>query len=164
MNEEKSHSFRGPLMELVIIIGVFAIVSVYILRMFMTADRLQGTAVNTSKGTIRAESAAEVIKCAEGSTEEELTTYITNQLGLSTWENNSGKMYVKGYTGDWKETDDQAEYYMVVTLSYDRNTEHGIMINGIVTILKPLKSQKNEILLTEGKTYCSLNVKHFVSE
>lgn len=68
--EEKSNSFRAPLLELVIIIGFFAIVSVYLLRMFMAADSLQGRAVATTKALVRAESLAESIKARDDFTPE----------------------------------------------------------------------------------------------
>ena len=66
-NSQKSNSFRAPLLELVIIIGIFAIVSVYLLRMFMVSDKLQGKAVATTTAVVKTTSVAEFIKGIDGS-------------------------------------------------------------------------------------------------
>ena len=53
---------RLPLVESVIIIAIFALVSVAIMRLYVSADKLQGRSVNISKATIMAENRIEALK------------------------------------------------------------------------------------------------------
>ncbi len=48
-----------PLVESVIIIAIFALISVAIMRLYVAADKLQGRSVNISKATIMAENKVE---------------------------------------------------------------------------------------------------------
>lgn len=50
-----------PLVESVIIIAIFALISVAIMRLYVAADKLQGRSVNISKATILAENKAEAL-------------------------------------------------------------------------------------------------------
>lgn len=52
-------NYRRTILELVLVTAIFSLVSVFILKIYMTADRLQGQAVAISAATIRAESIAE---------------------------------------------------------------------------------------------------------
>lgn len=69
-NHNTSHL---PLIESVIIIAIFAIVSVFIMQLYVAADRLQGKSVNISKATILAENTVEKIKSGELGLEVELS-------------------------------------------------------------------------------------------
>lgn len=62
MAGKKNGSARLPLIEAVIIIAVFAIVSVAIMRMYVAADSLKGESVAISHATILARNAAEEVK------------------------------------------------------------------------------------------------------
>ena len=59
---DKQSTARLPLVESVIIIAIFAVVSVVIMQMYLSADRIQKKAVNISKATIIAENKAEELK------------------------------------------------------------------------------------------------------
>ena len=59
---DKQKTARLPLIESVIIIAIFAVVSVIIMQMYLSADRIQKKAVNISKATILAENRAEELK------------------------------------------------------------------------------------------------------
>ena len=59
---DKQSTARLPLVESVIIIAIFAVVSVVIMQMYLSANRIQKKAVNISKATILAENKAEEIK------------------------------------------------------------------------------------------------------
>ncbi len=59
---DKQNTARLPLIESVIIIAIFAVVSVVIMQMYLSADRIQKKAVNISKATILAENLVEEIK------------------------------------------------------------------------------------------------------
>ena len=52
-------NYRRTILELVLVTAIFSLVSVFILKIYMTADRLQGQAVAISTATIRVESIAE---------------------------------------------------------------------------------------------------------
>ncbi|MCR5325030.1 MAG: hypothetical protein K6E85_17370 [Lachnospiraceae bacterium] len=73
---DKQSTARLPLVESVIIIAIFAVVSVVIMQMYLSADRIQKKAVNISKATILAENKAEELK--NGSKDLE-TRYYDNE-------------------------------------------------------------------------------------
>ena len=72
---DKQSTARLPLVESVIIIAIFAVVSVVIMQMYLSADRIQKKAVNISKATILAENLAEELKTGAGDIE---TRYYDN--------------------------------------------------------------------------------------
>ena len=55
-----------PLVESVIIIAIFALISVAIMRLYVAADKLQGRSVNISKAAIMAENRAEELAAGAG--------------------------------------------------------------------------------------------------
>ena len=59
---DNNAAVRLPLVESVIIIAIFALVSVAIMRLYVAADKLQGRSVNISKATIMAENKIEALK------------------------------------------------------------------------------------------------------
>ncbi len=59
---DNNSTARMPLIESVIIIAIFAIVSVTIMKLYMKADDLQQKSVMVSKATIMAENMTEAIK------------------------------------------------------------------------------------------------------
>ncbi len=61
-NEAKNRSFRMPLIEIIIVVAVFVVISVLLLRLYVAADSLQGSAENISRAGILAQSTAEVVK------------------------------------------------------------------------------------------------------
>ncbi len=52
-------------MELVLVTGIFAVVSVFLLRIYLTADHLRGEAVAISTATVRAQGVAEAVRDRE---------------------------------------------------------------------------------------------------
>lgn len=71
-SNEKTKSFRMPLLEIVIVVAVFAVVSVFIMKLYMSADRLQRESENVSRAVIEVQNTAELIRGAE-TFEEALT-------------------------------------------------------------------------------------------
>ena len=63
--ERQSQLAKMPLLELVITIGIFAVISVFLLELFLAANSLQQKARDTGKATIFSENIAENIKGAE---------------------------------------------------------------------------------------------------
>lgn len=62
MSEKGKSTFNMPMAELVIIVGIFAVISVFLMRLYMSADSLQSSAVDISRATIIAQTAAEELK------------------------------------------------------------------------------------------------------
>ena len=52
-------NYRRWILEMVLVTGLFAVISVFILRIYVTADRLQGEAVAVSTATVRTQSILE---------------------------------------------------------------------------------------------------------
>ena len=73
---DKQSTSRLPLVESVITIAIFAVVSVVIMQMYLSADRIQKKAVNISKATILAENRVEELKT--GSKDYETRYYDNN--------------------------------------------------------------------------------------
>lgn len=131
-NDGQSNSFRAPLLELVIIIGIFAIVSVYLLRMFMVADRFQGKAVATTKSIVKAESVVEFIRGTEASNTADLAGKLQAEFGL---KSSRAKEYVINYDKSWKETETAGAYILVVNLSESKDESGiGTKVSGNVCI------------------------------
>ncbi len=124
---EQSNSFKAPLLELVIIIGIFAIVSIYLLRMFMVADRLQGKAGAITKSLVRAESVAESIRGGSFDSLESLKKSIADKYNMEELVDGS---LVIGYSKSWKQIKNDETYIMVVKL----NEENGLA-TGDVSVL-----------------------------
>lgn len=62
---KQSENARLPMLELVISIGVFAVISVFLLEMFLAANSLQQKAKDEGKAITKAETIAEMLKSAD---------------------------------------------------------------------------------------------------
>ena len=63
--ERQSQLAKMPLLELVITIGIFAVISVFLLELFLAANSLQQKARDTGKATILTDDNAENKKIAD---------------------------------------------------------------------------------------------------
>ncbi len=136
----QSNSFRAPLLELVIVIGIFAVISVYLLQMFMMADRLRGKAVATSKGLVRAESVAEFIRGSKAASVSELKSKVSSEFGAV----EEGDLLIIRYTKGWEKAEKNGEYLLKVEITEGTDK----MFTGSVSVV----SGKND---TE---YCNLDI------
>lgn len=127
-------------MELVIVIGIFAIISVYLLKMFMTADRLRGKAVATSKGLVRAESVAEYIKGSSEGTLADLKKAVCTEFGAV---EENGVLVIR-YNKSWDVTDKTGEFLLCVKL--EENGSSGY--KGNITVYSEKKDTE----------YCNLEI------
>ena len=112
-NSKKSNSFRAPLLELVIIIGIFAIVSVYLLRMFMASDKLRGNAVATTESVLLTQSVAEYIKGLDKNSPADIYAELAKKFGGKS--DQSGLKIKYGKSFDTVEKDET--YTLIVTLN-----------------------------------------------
>lgn len=115
-----SRSSGMPMLEIVLSIGIFTIISVFILQLFLSADSLERQAKDISKAVIYAENVAEVIK-SYGSVESGM-----NFLGFSKnfgileyeieekWSKKEMTHYVLSYDQDWNITKEERTYEVIV--------------------------------------------------
>ncbi|MCR5331871.1 MAG: hypothetical protein K6E62_11910 [Lachnospiraceae bacterium] len=128
---DKQSTARLPLVESVIIIAIFAVVSVVIMQMYLSANRIQKKAVNISKATILAENRAEGIR------------------------NGSESWTVMYYDSDWNELGSSSEYEKKAQFKMDcRLTEEGKGPAGAFDIGKITITDK------KGEELISLDVDH----
>ena len=111
---DKQSTARLPLVESVIIIAIFSIVSVVIMQMYISANKLQTRAVNISKAMILAENRAEEIKSGNLNTEP------------------------RYYDSEWNETQDESRFKLSCIV-----TEEGKGPYGAYTKLKIVITDKN---------------------
>lgn len=148
-NHNTSHL---PLIESVIIIAIFAVVSVFIMQLYVAADRLQGKSVNVSKATILAENTVEKIKSGEMVLPDFLKSdaavfksgiiiYDKDWNVLSIDESNSPKDINESLTKE-------AAFYMTYVIDGIRQDESGCYTTFTVTVsdIGVLTGQKGEQL------------------
>ncbi len=96
------------MIEFILMFGVFAVMSVIIAKMFLSADHMSKEALGYSQAVIRAENIAEGLKGSE-SFEAALV-----ELGMEKVEDGDRSLY-RGYYGrDWKPAKDQGVYEITV--------------------------------------------------
>lgn len=99
----KAHS-SAMLLELIIVIGFFAVISVFLLKMFVSADSTRKEALRLSKATVLVESAFEVVSRYDNVEEA------FNVLGYSTVDEDGAKVRVAYYDESWKQTNIVSRY------------------------------------------------------
>lgn len=95
-------SISMPMLEMVITVGLFTIISVIILHMFLAANRIQTDALEISKAVIKAERIAEGIKGQDTIEEAEIL------LKMQKINVNANIIY---YNNEWKQVDNKDIYY-----------------------------------------------------
>lgn len=112
-----------PVVELVIAIGLFTIISIFIVKFFTSANTMSRQADDLSKGLIKAESAIELLKTM--SPEE-----AAKELGVQFDESkNEIRTY---YDKDWKVTDIKGNTKYVLVVNFTDSPE----INGVLREIK----------------------------
>ena len=181
INSSKTSSM--PMLELIIIVGIFAISSIFILQMFLTANTIEEKARDKSKGILIAENIAENIKAgnqfqetmkslgfsnASGMVETNpdgsyKITKITTQESGKEIEEGAAASYIKFYNKNWQETDTEDTYCVVVFPTYSQG-ENGTMVQAelyeyrkIPYILFDLKNEQKE-----NEELCHLQVANYV--
>ncbi len=117
---KKNYTSRhGALMaEPVIAISFFAIISIFLLRIFASTEKIRNNADETSKAVVRAESVMEYMLAGEEA-EAEL-----EKIGFKNINANGRKYLVRYYDKNWAETDDVGKYMMTV-FKESEETESG---------------------------------------
>lgn len=122
---DKQSSARLPLMESVIIVSIFAIVSVTIMQMYVSADRIQGRAVAVSKAMILAENVAEGMH-SEGKIPE---------LGISLEDaaELAGTTVSVLYDKSWNVTGDDPDYVLSFTPTVQQG-DTGVLVEADIRV------------------------------
>ena len=115
INSSKTSSM--PMLELIIVIGIFAICSIFLLQMFVSANIIEEKARDKSKGLLAAENVAESIKA--GSDFQKTM----QSLGFS----DADDSYTKFYDENWTETKETDKYSITVFPTYSQ-TENGTLV------------------------------------
>lgn len=127
MNNEndKSRSFRMPMIELILVIGIFAVISVFIVQMYMGTNRIQNKATDISKAMIQAETVTEQIKHSASIGET------AKVLGMVAFDNTAHN-YCIYFDNNWKQTSSPSENIILVTSTVEKK-ENGRMVSAQIT-------------------------------
>lgn len=116
-----------PVVELVIAIGLFTIISIFIVKFFTSANTMSRQADDLSKGLIKAESAIELLKTMSP---EEVAKELNGKLDKS---KNEIRTY---YDKDWKIAVEECDFkYVIITNFTDGSEENGILREIRATVL-----------------------------
>lgn len=126
--ERQSQLAKMPLLELIITIGIFAVISVFLLELFLAANSLQQKASDTGKATILSENIAENIKGAEK--KEKAIEKLGFQTRYGKWNKTKGvypsveirkekqeedtQIYIKYCDSKWKATKQESSYSIIL--------------------------------------------------
>lgn len=116
--EDKQHSYRIPMIELITMLGVFVIVSAFIAKMFISTNRLQYRAANISHSLMKVETVAEYIK---GSNRVEETF-----SGLGAKAMKDSDHYVIYYDKDWNPVSNEDAFIIIINHREEKST-YGIL-------------------------------------
>ena len=97
---DKNSTARLPLIESVIVIAVFMIVSAAILQLYVCADRLQKKSVNISKATIAAENLTEAVIAGTF----DIHAFEPDQLEADNAKHETAITAAAFYDADWQQT------------------------------------------------------------
>ncbi len=134
-----------PVVELVIAIGLFAVISVFILRFFTSANAMSKNADDISKAVIKAES---VLELAKALSFEDAAA----EFGASVLETADGKQMEASYDKEWKNTRENPSYLLKVTEKTEQ-LSNGIMYNYHVAVAKNVSEDAVVLVELEGSKY-----------
>lgn len=139
--------FMLPVVELVIAIGLFTIISIFLIKFFTSANTMSRDADDLSKGLIKAESAIELSKVFS----PEKTA---GELGGKLTEGKDGKLIEAYYDKDWKRIDtaDNFKYLLTITIAGKPNAS-GVLSDIRVSIQRKDRDKNTVIVDLEGAKY-----------
>lgn len=151
MKKIGSSRFSGiPMLEMIISIGVFAVISVFILQLFLSGNTMQSKAKDISKGIILAENAAETIKGSKDLESaiqtlgleksnftikgEEKDERIADYIEIIE-QSTSEAAYITYYNESWQQAEQEAAYGMLL-LPKKTEMEYGTIIEADIYIYR----------------------------
>lgn len=126
VEKEKQHnSLRLPFIEIILILGIFTVLSVLIARIFVATDQIRIKAEEISRGVIEAENIAEQIKGHKVDDElyKRLGAYKEEEGNASEDEKSS---YIIHYDKDWNVISAKGDYSIIISLE-EKPTSYGGM-------------------------------------
>lgn len=137
-------NYRRTMLELVLVTAIFAVVSVFILRIYITADRLKADAVAISTATVESESLAETVKLL-GAQEA------AARFGMEAGEG----YYILRYDKLWKSVSEKERYQIVLVLEEAQNgLERAVVYAGTAKLEEYIKQGRD----VEDALLCRLPV------
>ena len=147
MSKKFTSRHGAAMAEPVIVITFFAIISVFLLRMFASTEKVRSSAEETSKSVIRAESVMEYALASDAE-DGDLKT-----LGFREASDDTGKYLVKYYDSKWEETSSDGKYTMKVFVNSERK-ENGKLVSYIIYMLETENNgDKRDIFTISSKKY-----------
>lgn len=131
-----------PVMELLISIGIFAVISIFLIRFFVTSNRISEDASALSKASILSETAMELIK---GKSVKEVPGILDGKMSSE-----KDGVFTVRYDSDFKTVADGGTYLMEITETSEK-TASGSLRNYFV-VFKRIKDG-TEIFTLNGKSY-----------
>lgn len=163
---KQSQNAKLPMLELIISIGVFAVISVFLLEMFLVANSLQQKAKDQGIAITKAETIAETIKSADGFSEVETELGFTKMWGTMVEQEDGSYqitrldqkekkdttvVYVLHFNEEW-EPATKEDTYSVLVVPYTKTMQEGTVENYEVYVYRlkgypSLLQTKNQIAL-----------------
>ncbi|HHV13539.1 MAG TPA: hypothetical protein GXX75_25065 [Clostridiales bacterium] len=150
--DRSSRSFRIVMIECILMFGVFAVMSVVIAKMFLSADHMSKEAVSYSQAVIRAENIAERLKGSDS-----FETVLV-ELGMKKVVEGDRNLYQGYYGRDWEPAKDRGMYEITVDVEKTSGSLGNLEKAEIVAarVKKPAGGGEAAGIL------CSLNVSKFI--
>lgn len=143
MKRVQARSAKMPMLEIIISIGIFAVVSVFILELFLAANTLQNRARDKSKAIVLAETIAESVKSAKSFEDAAQELDLVKTAGSLSKKKNgyyqvskideakgseSIELYTRHYDENWEKADGE-DTYSVIVIPYEETVQGKIMSN-----------------------------------
>lgn len=141
---ENSSKIMLPVVELVIAIGLFTIISVFIIRFFTSANLISRQASESSKGMIKAESVMELLKSF--SPEE-----VAEKLNGKLTENKENKLIEVYCDSNLRATSIKDFKYVISASLTDTPKGNGILQDIRILIIKKSTTPNNEETIADIK-------------
>ncbi len=149
MNKRFSSRHGAVMTEPVIAVAFFAIISVFLLKMFASTEKMRSSAEDTSKAVIRAESVMESVLASERG------DGLYKNLGFHNVNADGRTFLVKYYDKDWNECEEVGKY-MITMVVTDEETGNGKIERYDVNVSKVnLFDKSGELFSLSTKKYIS---------
>lgn len=146
--EKKQNSLRLPMLEIIIILGTFLVISVLIMKMFLATERMRIRAENISRAVLEAESIAEFIKGRE------VTNKLFDELSATKLELTENT-YLIHYDKKWNDVVNESNQIIVIEY-IEEQRNFGGMDTFYVTAYE---SDYDKVLAENIKPLCKLVIK-----
>lgn len=172
--ELETRSAKMPMLEIIITIGIFAVVSVFIMELFLSANTLQNRAKDKSKAIILAETIAETVKSSkdfEEATEElglkktvgritqkDGENYQVSEIDKSDDGKDSIDIYIGHFDENWQAVQEE-NCYSVIVIPSEEQVEDKVMGNYEIYIYR-LKSYAVVMNEQDGEELYHLSFSH----